>query len=418
MEIKLIKILSIIFLAFSTIIFAQDKSKLKIISLNDSIYTYSFKIKLSDEPIKVAEPTDVSIKDADLFVIKKNNFYGYMDKKGNIVIAPKFYYACNFSEGLAYADLGYTKGFIDKTGKLIIDLKSYTSDYFFNGMALINFNMMGTDDGGLNWYKYIDKNANEVFPGSYIYATPFKEGFAFVKTRQSLKLISKEKVIAEIPDDIIPYSFSEGFARFNKKISNNKKWGYIDTTGKIVIKPIYDNAYDFSEGMAVVSRADTSPALIRSLFGYINNHGKILIELKYDQATDFSNGLALVRKHFYCFGINKKGDTIFYLNNFLPGDGFLPLSKFSDGLARGRFWRTDKKIRGAFIDTTGKVVISINFNHAVNFKNGLSRIWLDDAYGEWSYIDKSGKIIFNPKIIPSSIIPDSVKNKPRQFGIQ
>lgn len=34
--------------------------------------------------------------------------------------------------------------------------------------------------------------------------------------------------------------------------SNKKNIGFVDTTGRLVIKPRYDVAYDFSEGLAAV----------------------------------------------------------------------------------------------------------------------------------------------------------------------
>jgi hypothetical protein len=49
----------------------------------------------------------------------------------------------------------------------------------------------------------------------------------------------------------------------------NGKYGYIDKTGKIVIKPQFDKAYDFSEGLASIS--------LNGKWGFIDNTGKIAI---------------------------------------------------------------------------------------------------------------------------------------------
>jgi len=50
----------------------------------------------------------------------------------------------------------------------------------------------------------------------------------------------------------------------------NGKWGYIDTTGKIVINPQFDEAWWFSEGLARIKIGDR--------WGYIDKTGKYVWE--------------------------------------------------------------------------------------------------------------------------------------------
>ncbi|MCI0472893.1 MAG: WG repeat-containing protein, partial [Ignavibacteria bacterium] len=70
------------------------------------------------------------------------------------------------------------------------------------------------------------------------------------------------------------------------RIEADGKYGYIDTTGKIIIKPQFDNARDFYEGLAVVG--------IGQKWGYIDKTGMIVIESEYDYVYNFSEGLAIV----------------------------------------------------------------------------------------------------------------------------
>jgi hypothetical protein len=76
--------------------------------------------------------------------------------------------------------------------------------------------------------------------------------------------------------------FFEGLAAVN----NNGNWGYIDKTGKMVINPQFDFAAKFSEGLAAVMNGGQ--------WGYINNTGKLVIDIKCDFALPFSKGLAIV----------------------------------------------------------------------------------------------------------------------------
>ncbi|MEO0103191.1 MAG: WG repeat-containing protein [candidate division WOR-3 bacterium] len=50
--------------------------------------------------------------------------------------------------------------------------------------------------------------------------------------------------------------------------SKTGKWGYINKQGKIVIRPQFNEAKDFSEGLAAVKIGDK--------YFYINNEGQIV----------------------------------------------------------------------------------------------------------------------------------------------
>lgn len=83
-------------------------------------------------PIPAQEESD-SVK---LFRIIKNGKFGFIDKKGNVVIEPKFDDVQDFSEDLALVTLNKQKVFIDKTGKLVIEPKDFEPiNGFTNGLA-------------------------------------------------------------------------------------------------------------------------------------------------------------------------------------------------------------------------------------------------------------------------------------------
>uniref|UniRef100_C6DZC6 KWG Leptospira repeat protein n=1 Tax=Geobacter sp. (strain M21) TaxID=443144 RepID=C6DZC6_GEOSM len=55
-------------------------------------------------------------------------------------------------------------------------------------------------------------------------------------------------------------SFSVVYAETLMPIGFAGKWGYVNDAGKMVVKPIYDDAYDFDDGLAAVvsnGKADT-----------------------------------------------------------------------------------------------------------------------------------------------------------------
>jgi len=72
-------------------------------------------------------------------------------------------------------------------------------------------------------------------------------------------------------------------------IRENGKTGFIDGCGNVVIKPIYDSALEFSEGLARVEKDGK--------YGYIDKSGKVVIDFYLDYAGFFYNGLAAVEIH-------------------------------------------------------------------------------------------------------------------------
>jgi hypothetical protein len=75
------------------------------------------------------------------------------------------------------------------------------------------------------------------------------------------------------------------------------KFGYTNTRGRMTIKPEFDWAFDFSEGLALVNIGGSKNEMgyvIGGKWGYIEPKGRIVINPQFDDAKDFSQGLALV----------------------------------------------------------------------------------------------------------------------------
>ena len=89
-------------------------------------------------------------------------------------------------------------------------------------------------------------------------------------------------------------------------MSIRDKWGYIDREGKIVIKPQFDKAYSFDNGLALVRKNDEKK-------GYINTEGEFAIEPQVDPPfyiSTLSNGLAVIKIDDKCGYINEKGEVV------------------------------------------------------------------------------------------------------------
>lgn len=81
------------------------------------------------------------------------------------------------------------------------------------------------------------------------------------------------------------------------------KIGYKDAKGGWVIDPIFDEAYEFSDGLAVVG--------LDGEYGYINANGDFIIEPKFEWALSFKQSVAFVKDRCGMYGlIDKAGEWI------------------------------------------------------------------------------------------------------------
>ncbi len=147
-------------------------------------------------------------------------------------------------------------------------------------------------------------------------------------------------------------------------IQQDGKWGYINRAGEVVIKPRFDSAEEFSEGLAFVRYAnrekplkpgETTPELVQGA-GFIDESGKVVLELESPM--------------------------------YLGGDSFFGgLTKFWTGQAgKGNLY--------GYVDKSGTVKIKPQFSYAYEFTDGLAAVCLDQMCG---FIDTSGEFVIAAK---------------------
>jgi hypothetical protein len=184
------------------------------------------------------------------------------------------------------------------------------------------------------------------------------------------------KIIIKPNFDYSGGKFSEGLVAVS--IDKGKKYGYIDISGKFVIEPKFDCAYCFREGIA--------PIKVDNKIGYIDKTGKYIAEPQFgDSLSFFKEGFANVSIINGGYGfIDKTGKLAF-------GQQFDGAGEFSEGLATIRIgdYRTGKS---GFIDKTGKIVIDAKFDSVGPFNEGYATVSINAKKG---FIDKTGKIVID-----------------------
>ncbi|GAA0804831.1 WG repeat-containing protein [Psychrobacter piscatorii] len=208
---------------------------------------------------------------------------GFKNNEGKIVAKAEYDFCGTFHEGMAYllkknlksdSDGGYYLGYTNGSGELVIPV-SIEADYgwmldarnFSEGLVAI----LNKDQWG-----YMDKEGRAVIPFEFDSASDFINGIATVSKDYKYGAIDRSgKVVLEFKYSHLG-DFKEGLASFSPM--NSDKQGFINTKGKEVIAPIWDQTMHFAEGRAAVAKGDYENAK----WGFVDALGKVIIEPKYD----------------------------------------------------------------------------------------------------------------------------------------
>ena len=87
------------------------------------------------------------------------------------------------------------------------------------------------------------------------------------------------------------------------RILKDGKWGYINSTGEVIVQPEFDHAYPFRNGFTVVLK-EIDGQMKRA---YLNNKGELITDYQFDRAYHFFGELARVKIGNLWGYINKNG---------------------------------------------------------------------------------------------------------------
>lgn len=259
-------------------------------------------------------------------------------------------------ENLLPIQQGGKWGYINRSGEVIIKPQFETADLFAEGLALVRF----------------PPRKKPLKPGEK--TAELVDGMGFID--------HTGKVVIELdnPLHLNGERFSEGLTKYwTWDPGKGNVYGYIDTTGKVVIKAQFTYAYSFVDGLAAV-------CVEWQKCGFIDKAGDFVIEPKYAVAHPFQEGLALAGFKYDLLGfVNKSGEMVIE-----PQFGNLLGTGFSEGLSVVAYsWG-----KFGYINTEGAIVIPMQFEMALPFSDGLAAVRVDS---KWGYIDKTGKVVIKPQ---------------------
>jgi hypothetical protein len=284
-----------------------------------------------------------------------SRLWGYVNTNGEWVIAPQYWKAFPFVEGLATVKAG-TSSF-EITGWQIIDINNIIVAAFQDGIEVIEplvpevYTVPGLRSSG-----------STIFEGTIIIAKDLNG---------------------------------------DHSITSDDRYGLVDTSGKIILEPIYREIKACREGLIPVDFSSNS-ADSQGNWGYVNQSGEVVVQAQFGYALPFSDGVARVGSndsfvHYGC--IDTTGEWLFStatLAVLLSGD-------FQNGIAPARIGRAFGIVvqSGAVLYTVAdsvnsQVYIEYSPFGADSFHDGLFPIFAvsmpntSDGFFPQGFIDMQG----------------------------
>ncbi len=303
--------------------------------------------------------------DEGLWAMKSGGKWGFVNIADGTAVTPFRYDGFKiFSCGLCPVCEDGKWGFINKKGTLVIPLQ-YDKVYLFDPEKKCNL----VEKNGESYY--IDTTGRRI-PNPYIEENKGSSDW----TDADLEQLSETVQGVYLPGKTYPRSkwdkvesFSEGLAQ----VCVNDAWGYIDSSDRLVIAPVYQYSCPFSQGVAAVYQGgwkfiDKSGRVVGATPYYV-----LRVEKDVAKVSDREN-LSDGGK----FGLVKNDGKVIvspvYDKVEFPHEGLIQVCR--DG-------------KWGYVDRNGKEVIPFQYEACQYFNDGYAAV---KKGGKWGIIDRQGHI--------------------------
>lgn len=205
-----------------------------------------------------------NFKEGRALVYTTNGKYGYVDTRGNMVIAPNYDYACDFSEGLALV------GELNVNGRLVFRVIDRDGNTCFP-LAMQNCRIQNAFSEGYLLFRNLqqgycgalDRHGKVVmyFPASVRDVFPYRNGVAIFWTDRGMGLMNKKG------EEVIPPIYEDGEILGDNRVALKLKgkWGIFDFEGRLLDDLKYER---------IIGRDDCIVALRDSVFVLLDGNGR------------------------------------------------------------------------------------------------------------------------------------------------
>ena len=351
-------------------------------TISGKVYGY-----INEQGVLIIEPRFTKAYDFNrysLAIVEEDGKYGLININGEYEIKPSYDMINEFNEMRAVFSEKDFMGVLDGVGRIITKKKyNYISDYK-DGRAIIATDL----SGGEYRYGYIDLNGDEIIKPTYLEASEFKDEVALVKESKKIySLINKEGKVLNSYNYEYVAQYGDGLIIFAE--SYDGPFGFINTAGREVIKPIYKSAQGFKSKVAIVSEDDT----------YFGPYGVIDLSGGYVYQPIYSD-IKILSEDRLALGMRIGDDQ--YLSRYVYAIGDTKGNKLTDFIYRvvGEYkfdlaYASDEEYT-FFIDKSGnkaKRLPVVSGSGELSIKDNL--IYANIDYMPY-YLDKLGKAVYKP----------------------
>ncbi|CAN5917321.1 hypothetical protein BH11BAC7_BH11BAC7_14980 [soil metagenome] len=303
-------------------------------------------------------------------IVEKDSAFGFIATgDGKVLLKPEFDKVFYYTSELCVVQKGKSLGIVNAKAKLVcpVIMQDFKEMYGAGAICLQNDTsdevtmLLSLIQGGDEAKKGLLNSRGEV-----IVMPEYDDIFDDATNGYYYSFIRS----AELPNNL---SQDTNVLYRDNDIAEAGKYGIIDTAGKIISEPQFEEMPVYGDKMFRVKKD--------AKYGYTNANGKVIIEPAYDYATAFSEEKAIVSIGSKVSIIDNTGKVL--VENLGPGSG---MYRFFNGLARCR--SLDGKY--GFLDATGKRVIEPYLEVADDFENNRAIVSVNNRYG---LIDRTGKFI-------------------------
>lgn len=335
-------------------------------------------------PIKFAKAFDFEPNGLAIVRENQSELAGLIDKKGEFIVKPYYDFIEYLGEGRFVASINDRHIVFDDKGKDIFSNDGQIFG-FKNGRAAFYSKL----SDGTGKYGYIDLQGKVVITPQFDTMGMFNSGKAVVKVSD------KRYAIIDLNGKILntfPYEFvgdlQEGLMPFKEK--NNSKFGFIDESGKVIIKPQYTLILSgFEEERAVAGIGD----IHQSNYGLIDKKGDYIIAPKFDEIRPLGEGRVVVGIHLN-ISDNPNRPSKYAIadidGRFLTDFIYYGVDKYENGLASV----FDTKYT-YFINKSGNGVKEFPLVEGAGSISILDDIVKADVDDRISYYKKSGELLWS-----------------------
>jgi hypothetical protein len=302
-----------------------------------------------------------------LFPFVAASGWGYMNRRGDEVVPPRFEACLPCFEHRAAARQDGRYAFFDERGRQLSDFEFEAVDRFSGGRCAVRREGV---------WRYVDSALREIFRIPFRSCGTFHNGLAVVYDRALEYHYVDPRGKTVLRNNATLGTCGEGLVPFRNEI--DAPFGYKRRTGGWALKPRYLSAGDFAEGLAVVKTSGGATPQ----HAFITPAGTVRVRTSWDFLLPrFAQGrVAFVAPRTQRFGFLTADAEVAIPPDYDTADAFVDERAL---VTRGS--------RGFFIDRAGEIRVELGAASAGSFRHGL--VWVATK-SYYAYLDPDGRQVW------------------------